>query len=61
MERDAERLTEPVWVKGDRVRLPDGTQGKIAYLHREMRIVRVRTEDGRNITLRRSWLTVDRS
>lgn len=58
MERDAERLDQPVWAKGDRVRLPDGTQGKIAYLHRELRIVRVRTEDGRNVTVPRSWLAV---
>lgn len=39
-------------VKGSRVKLADGTLAKVAYVDGNMRIARVRTEDGRNITVR---------
>jgi hypothetical protein len=39
-------------VKGSRVRLADGTVAKVLYVDPNMRIARVRTEDGRNITVR---------
>jgi len=38
--------------KGYRVRLPDGAVARVEYADPNMRIVRVRTEDGRNITVR---------
>ena len=38
--------------KGSRVRLADGTGAKVVYVDPNMRIVRVRTDDGRNITVR---------
>ncbi len=43
-------------VKGSAVRLPDGTSATVSYLDRNMRIVRVRTSDGRNLTLRLAQL-----
>ena len=39
-------------VKGSRVRLADGAAGRVVYVDPNMRIARVRTEDGRNITVR---------
>jgi hypothetical protein len=39
-------------VKGSRVRLADGAVAKVVYVDPNMRIARVRTEDGRNITVR---------
>jgi hypothetical protein len=39
-------------VKGARVRLADGTLAKVLYVDPNMRIARVRTEDGRNLTVR---------
>jgi hypothetical protein len=39
-------------VKGSRVRLADGTVARVVYVDPNMRIARVRTEDGRNMTVR---------
>jgi hypothetical protein len=39
-------------VKGSRVRLADGVPARVVYVDPNMRIARVRTEDGRNITVR---------
>jgi hypothetical protein len=39
-------------VKGTSVRLADGTLAKVAWVDPEARIARVRTADGRNITVR---------
>ena len=39
-------------VKGARVRLADGAVARVLYVDPNMRIARVRTEDGRNITVR---------
>jgi hypothetical protein len=39
-------------VKGARVRLADGALGRVAYVDQNMRIARVRTVDGRNLTVR---------
>jgi preprotein translocase subunit YajC len=44
--------------KGSPVQLPDGTQGKVAHVIENMKTVRVRTDDGRNLTVRQSALTV---
>jgi hypothetical protein len=38
--------------KGSRVRLADGALARVEYVDPHMRIARVRTEDGRNITVR---------
>jgi hypothetical protein len=38
--------------KGSRVRLADGATARVEYVDPNMRIARVRTEDGRNITVR---------
>ena len=46
-----ERVKGPV-VKGARVRLAGGALARVLYVDPNMRIVRVRTEDGRNITVR---------
>jgi DNA polymerase I-like protein with 3'-5' exonuclease and polymerase domains len=43
--------------KGTRVRMTDGTLGRVAYADPNLRIARVRTEDGRNVTVRRKTLT----
>jgi hypothetical protein len=48
--------TEPPFEKGQRVVLPDGTKGRIAYLIHAMKTARVRTDDGRNLTVRHSAL-----
>jgi hypothetical protein len=39
-------------VKGSRVRLADGALARVVYVDPNMRIARVRTEDGRNVTVR---------
>jgi hypothetical protein len=39
-------------VKGARVRLADGAVARVVYVDPNMRIARVRTEDGRNVTVR---------
>jgi hypothetical protein len=39
-------------VKGSRVRLADGAPARVVYVDPNMRIARVRTEDGRNMTVR---------
>jgi hypothetical protein len=46
-------------VKGSRVRLADGTVARVVYADPNMRIARVRTQDGRNITVRHKDLTRD--
>ena len=46
-------------VKGSEVRLTDGTVGRVLYVDPNMRIVRVRTQDGRNITVRHKNLKRD--
>ena len=38
--------------KGSKVRLADGTLARVVYVDPNMRIARVRTEDGRNMTVR---------
>ena len=43
-------------VKGARVHLADGAVARVVYVDPNMRIVRVRTEDGRNVTVRRKDL-----
>lgn len=45
-------------VKGTRVRLADDARARVVYVDPNLRIVRVRTEDGRNITVRRKQVTV---
>ena len=42
--------------KGDQVTLPDGSTGTVSYLDPMMRIARVRTSDGRNVSARLSAL-----
>jgi hypothetical protein len=39
-------------VKGSRVRLADGSPARVAYVDPNMRIARVRTDDGRKMTVR---------
>jgi hypothetical protein len=39
-------------VKGSQVRLADGAVARVVYVDPNMRIARVRTEDGRNMTVR---------
>jgi hypothetical protein len=48
----AERVVKGPLVKGARVRLAGGALARVLYVDPNMRIVRVRTEDGRNITVR---------
>lgn len=50
------RVVKGEIVKGARVRLADGAVARVLYVDPGMRIVRVRTEDGRNITVRRKDL-----
>jgi hypothetical protein len=50
-------VTEKI-VKGTRVRLADGARARVVYVDPNLRIVRVRTEDGRNITVRRKQVTL---
>jgi hypothetical protein len=47
-----ERVEKGPLVKGARVRLAGGALARVLYVDPNMRIVRVRTEDGRNITVR---------
>jgi hypothetical protein len=42
--------------RGAPVQLPDGTKGKIAHVIENMQTVRVRTNDGRNLTVRQTAL-----
>jgi hypothetical protein len=42
----------PALKKGDAVRLADGSNGRVAHLVTNMRTVRVRTDDGKNVTVR---------
>ncbi len=46
------RVVKGSVVKGARVRLADGTVATVVYVDPNMRIARVRTEDGRNVTVR---------
>ncbi len=46
------RVAKGAVVKGSRVRLSDGAVARVVYVDPNMRIARVRTEDGRNITVR---------
>jgi hypothetical protein len=46
-------------MKGSRVRLADGTIARVLYADPNMRIVRVRTDDGRKITVRNKDLKKD--
>ena len=48
----AERVVKGPLVKGATVRLAGGALARVLYVDPNMRIVRVRTEDGRNITVR---------
>ena len=48
--------THPALSKGAIVTLPDGSQGKISYLDSNMGIARVRTDEGKNLTIRRYQL-----
>jgi hypothetical protein len=52
----AERVVKGPVVKGARVRLAGGALARVLYVDPNMRIVRVRTEDGRNITVRQKDL-----
>ena len=52
----AERVVKGPVVKGARVRLASGALARVLYVDPNMRIVRVRTEDGRNITVRQKDL-----
>jgi hypothetical protein len=42
--------------KGQPVTLADGSRGRVAHLVENMNTVRVRTDDGRNLTVRQSTL-----
>ena len=44
--------------KGSVIALPDGSRGTVSYLDPNMKIARVRTEDGRNLTVRLGQLRV---
>jgi hypothetical protein len=48
----AERVVKGPVVKGARVRLAGGALARVEYVDPNMRIARVRTEDGRNVTVR---------
>lgn len=43
-------------VKGQPVELADGSRGKVAHMVQNMNTARVRTDDGRNVTVRRNTL-----
>ncbi len=47
-----ERVVKGPVVKGARVRLSGGVLARVVYVDPNMRIARVRTEDGRNVTVR---------
>jgi hypothetical protein len=46
----------PAFAKGQPVQLADGSKGKIAHMVGNMRTVRVRMEDGRNVTVSQNAL-----
>lgn len=48
----------PALQKGSPVTLPDGSKGKVMHMVANMGTVRVRTDDGRNLTVRAKALTV---
>jgi hypothetical protein len=48
----AERVVKGPVVKGARVRLAGGALARVEYVDPNMRIARVRTDDGRNVTVR---------
>jgi hypothetical protein len=48
----AARVVKGMVAKGSQVRLADGTLARVAYVDPHMRIARVRTADGRNLTVR---------
>jgi hypothetical protein len=50
--RNGVRVVKGAVVKGSRVRLADGAVAKVLYVDPNMRIARVRTQDGRNMTVR---------
>jgi hypothetical protein len=50
--------TNPDLEKGRPVELADGSRAKVAHVIQNMRSVRVRTEDGRNVTVGRGTLKV---
>jgi hypothetical protein len=54
--RNAGKVARDKVVKGARVHLADGAVARVVYVDPNMRIVRVRTEDGRNVTVRRKDL-----
>jgi hypothetical protein len=54
--RDQSRSSGFALAKGAAVALPDGSRGVVSYLDPNMKIARVRTEDGRNITVRQNQL-----
>ena len=54
----AERVAKGPVVKGARVRLAGGALARVEYVDPNMRIARVRTEDGRNVTVRHKDLRV---
>jgi hypothetical protein len=51
-----DRIVKGPVVKGSRVRLASGALARVVYVDPNMRIARVRTEDGRNITVRQKDL-----
>ncbi len=48
----AEHVVKGSVVKGARVRLAGGALAQVVYVDPNMRIARVRTEDGRSVTVR---------
>ena len=50
--RNGARVVKGAVMKGSLVRLADGAVARVVYVDPNMRIARVRTEDGRNITVR---------
>lgn len=58
MESSPSKNGEPEkFRKGTRVRMADGALGRVVYADPNLRIARVRTDDGRNVTVRRKTLT----
>jgi hypothetical protein len=53
--------TQPALSKGATVTLPDGSQGRISYLDPNMGFARVRTDEGRNLTVPRYQLRAAQS
>ena len=52
-------VAAPRLAKGAAVALPDGSRGTISYLDPNMKIARLRTEGGRNITVPQSQLKLE--